>query len=159
MLISGIWHGAGWTFMVWGMLYGVANVACFFWKKRGDKEKAGIIRKLINMAVTFSVVTIFWVVFRAETIGKAMSVWKGMFTIHSGIMQMYSWTFFAVGCLAVGSIAAAIRAKKNKKEQVDGFYPIMDLTKIPSLIVFFTFTGLTVIMAYFGNNAFIYGRF
>ena len=83
----------------------------------------------------------------------------GMFTLHSGITQIYSWTFFAGFCLLFSSVAAIISSKKKCLKMVNGFYPIMDLSKLSSLILFFTFIGLTVIMGYFGNNAFIYGKF
>ena len=42
---------------------------------------------------------------------------------------------------------------------VEGFYPTLDLSKFWNLVVFFVFCGLTIIMGYFGNTAFIYGKF
>ncbi len=152
MLVSGFWHGAGWTFIFWGFLHGITNcVFRFFSKKYKIKFEC--------MPLNFLVATIFWVAFRADCIDTAFAVWKGMFTLHSGITQIYSWTFFAGFCLLFSSVAAIISSKKKCLKMVNGFYPIMDLSKLSSLILFFTFIGLTVIMGYFGNNAFIYGKF
>ncbi len=88
MLVSGFWHGAGWTFIFWGFLHGITNcVFRFFSKKYKIKFEC--------MPLNFLVATIFWVAFRADCIDTAFAVWKGMFTLHSGITQIYSWTFFA----------------------------------------------------------------
>lgn len=144
MLVSGFWHGAGWTFVLWGFLHGIANCGFRFLRK---KLKVKVESTMLN----FFMVTVFWVVFRADCIDTAFTVWRGMFTLHAGITQIYSWTFFAGFCLLCSGVAA--------KRDSERFYPIMDLSKLSSLILFFTFAGLTIIMGYFGNNAFIYGKF
>ena len=160
MLVSGLWHGAGWTFIAWGALHGMAS--CVNKAISGKMKKLGV---LVNIIVTFSFVTLFWVVFRADSFSTAIKIYSGMFKIHSGINQPYTWSFFAIICLAVGSAAAIIKSRKNYENDksdafiIDGFYPILDLSKFWSKVIFFTFCGLTIIMGYFGNNAFIYGAF
>ncbi len=109
--------------------------------------------------MNFAMVTIFWVIFRADSIETAIKIWRGMFTLHTGISQMYSWTFFSGACLIAASAAAVLRSKRKHEEIVNGYYVIMDLSKVSSLIIFFTFIGLTILMGYFGNNVFIYGKF
>ena len=160
MLISGLWHGAGWTFIAWGALHGIASCVN---KMAGQK-----LRKLgsyVNGIITFIFLTLFWVVFRADNFSTAVKVWKGMFTAHPGISQPYTWSFFAIVCLIIGTIIAWCHSKKiGKKDKageliIDGFYPVLDLSKFWSQVVFFTFCGLTIIMGYFGNTAFIYGAF
>lgn len=60
---------------------------------------------------------------------------------------------------------AAIQSKKrgdrykNGEFVVNGFYPVLDLSKFWQLVAFFTFCGLTIIMGYFENTVFIYGAF
>lgn len=160
MLVSGLWHGAGWTFIAWGALHGI-----FSCLSRALGKKLNTLGAVLNGIITYFVVTLLWVVFRADSLSAAVSVWTGMFTAHSGISQPYAWSFFAIGCLMVGSIMALVNGKKigNKDKWgnavVNGYYPILDLTKFWSLVVFFTFCGLTIIMGYFGNTAFIYGAF
>ena len=90
---------------------------------------------------------------------KAVLYWKAMFTFHSGISQPYTWTFVAIICVAAATLTAIRKAKKNKILYVNGFYPILDLSKIWSLVIFFTFLGVTILLGYYGNTAFIYGGF
>ena len=110
-------------------------------------------------------VVLFWVVFRADNFATAVKVWKGAFSIHTGISQPYSWSIFAIICLVLGTLTAYYRSKKmdlkDKKGflNITGYYPVLDLSKFWSQVVFFTFCGLTIILGYFGNTAFIYGAF
>lgn len=151
MTVSGLWHGAGWTFIVWGLLHGVMSCIHRFLKKYGYQG-----HKVVNIVVTFTTVTFLWVVFRADSFSNAMAVISGMFTIHSGISQPYTWSFFAI---AVWIIAVIIAKMKAEDRTVNGFYPVLDLGKFWAQVVFFTFCGLTIIMGYYGNTAFIYGKF
>lgn len=64
--VSGLWHGAGWSFVEWGMLHGLA--LCFH---RMFKEKIEKIPKFITGLVTFAYVNLAWVLFRAEGIYQA----------------------------------------------------------------------------------------
>ena len=160
MLISGLWHGAGWTFVAWGALHGIASCV-----NRAFGKKLKALGPWVNGVITFIFVTLFWVVFRADSFSTAVKVWTGMFTAHTGINQPYTWSFFAIVCLIAGTIVAWRHSKKiGKKDKageliIDGFYPVLDLSKFWSQVAFFTFCGLTIIMGYFGNTAFIYGAF
>ena len=78
-LVSGIWHGAAWTFILWGMLHGIASVierlfGGFFQSVRALKWITGMKRLL-----TFCFVNIAWVLFRADTPQKALAIIRGMF--------------------------------------------------------------------------------
>ena len=160
MLISGLWHGAGWTFIVWGALHGIASCVN---KAVGKKMKP--FGPWLKGAITFVFVTLFWVMFRADSFVTAIKVWAGMFTIHSGISQPYTWSFFAIICLIIGTIVAWQHSKKIGKMDkageliIDGFYPVLDLSKFWNQVAFFSFFGATIMMGYFGNTAFIYGAF
>ena len=107
----------------------------------------------------FVFATLFWTIFRAESIEKVGIYWKALFTVHSGISQPYIWTFISVICVGIATIIAIVRAYKHKNKEINGFYPIFDLSKVWSLIIFFTFCGLTILLGYYGNTAFIYGAF
>lgn len=157
MAVSGLWHGAGLTFIVWGLLHGIGSCITRIITKsgKGDGKVIGIIRTI----VTYVAVTLLWVIFRAKSFENAINVFKGMFTAHSGIAQPYSWTFFAIVCLIAGTVVAIIRSRKEEKKAVDGFYPIMPLDKVYGLTIFFVFIGLTILLGYFGDTAFIYGQF
>ena len=77
-LVSGIWHGANWTFIVWGGVHGVFQIVekSLGWN---TKESKGII-KALRIIFTFAVVTVAWVVFRCPTIGDAVHFTGRYFT-------------------------------------------------------------------------------
>jgi D-alanyl-lipoteichoic acid acyltransferase DltB (MBOAT superfamily) len=74
-LISGIWHGAGWTFVVWGLSHGVALVVHNIWKRLGFS-----MHYIFAWFVTFNFLNVSRVFFRAETLDQAMTVIKAMFS-------------------------------------------------------------------------------
>ena len=75
-LASGIWHGAGWNFVIWGMLHGICILVHRIWKNTGRT-----LPKLIGWFITINLVNIFWIFFRAENLQSAIKVLKGMIDI------------------------------------------------------------------------------
>lgn len=79
MLLGGLWHGAGWTFVVWGGLHGIFLVGNHVWRTaRGARDGLPAWRRAISCAVTFFFVTIARVFFRATDIPTAFSIVKSM---------------------------------------------------------------------------------
>jgi D-alanyl-lipoteichoic acid acyltransferase DltB (MBOAT superfamily) len=81
MVLGGLWHGAGWTFVMWGALHGfylLINHAWRGFKTRMGWGNGGRIAHLFAGALTFLSVVIAWVFFRAESFSAAMSVLTGM---------------------------------------------------------------------------------
>jgi hypothetical protein len=72
-LLGGIWHGAGWTFLLWGMAHGTAAVIHRVWKRAG-----GNMPNIIAWFATFMFVNAAWVFFRAEDISDAWAVLDAM---------------------------------------------------------------------------------
>ena len=72
-LLGGIWHGAGWTFIFWGFLHGLALVIHRAWNKMGGK-----LPTLLAWFITFNFINIAWVFFRAKEWDDAIKVLKGM---------------------------------------------------------------------------------
>ena len=91
-LLSGIWHGNGSTFVVWGIMHGVLSIITRMVKKAGkkgtDSRLAAICKKLFGTLFTFVYVTAAWVFFRAESISDALLLFKRMFV--GGIRPFYS---------------------------------------------------------------------
>ena len=79
-LASGIWHGAGWNFVIWGMLHGICILIHRIWKNTGRR-----LPKLIGWFLTINLVNIFWIFFRAENLQSAVKVLKGMVDINGFI--------------------------------------------------------------------------
>lgn len=77
-IISGFWHGAGWTFILWGVLHGLGQIA--------ERISPLALPKWLGWCTTFLFVNLAWVLFRAPSLGDAMSVFRaaigrGFYTI------------------------------------------------------------------------------
>lgn len=76
-LISGIWHGAGWTFVIWGICHGIGVMIHHIWKKKGYSMPSWL-----GMFITFFFVNILWVLFRADNMHEAWVIISSMFDNH-----------------------------------------------------------------------------
>ncbi len=72
-LLSGLWHGAGWGFVIWGALHGAAMAIQRLW---GDKVR---LPKAIAWLLTFLFVNVAWVFFRADSVGQALALLGDLF--------------------------------------------------------------------------------
>lgn len=81
-LLSGFWHGANWTFGVWGFLHGV--LATFFPGRKINTPQLKFGKNVFNILTTFILVTLFWIFFRAENIQHALSYISAIFSLRDG---------------------------------------------------------------------------
>jgi hypothetical protein len=88
MLLGGLWHGAGWNFLIWGGLHGIYLGINHLWRGwRGDDKRAptaGWAEKGICWAITFLAVVTAWVFFRARTVAAAGQMLGGLFGFEAG---------------------------------------------------------------------------
>ncbi len=80
MLVSGLWHGANWTFVMWGVYHGTllaSERAAARWFGRGCSELVGIAR-VAALAVTLAAVVLGWVFFRSESVRQASQILASM---------------------------------------------------------------------------------
>jgi D-alanyl-lipoteichoic acid acyltransferase DltB (MBOAT superfamily) len=75
MLPAGIWHGAGWNFLLWGGLHGMALIVYRAWKKARKK-----LPDALAWFLTFNFINLTWVIFRADSFNDAYKVIRGMFS-------------------------------------------------------------------------------
>jgi D-alanyl-lipoteichoic acid acyltransferase DltB (MBOAT superfamily) len=81
MLIGGLWHGAAWTFVVWGGLHGTALVVERRWRSRpGYVARDSTRRRWLARLATFHFVCLAWIFFRAQSFGDARDILTGLFT-------------------------------------------------------------------------------
>lgn len=79
MLLGGLWHGAGWTFVLWGGLHGLYLVINHGWRHvTGSDGSASGWRAMGGIALTFVAVVVAWVPFRAVGLDDTLSMWAGM---------------------------------------------------------------------------------
>lgn len=83
MLIGGLWHGAGWTFILWGGLHGVYLIVNHSWRKLNIE-----INKFASWLLTYLSVVVAWVFFRAATVKNALHIIATMFGAN-GIVLKY----------------------------------------------------------------------
>lgn len=91
-LISGLWHGANWTFMLWGLFHAICFVPTIIFNKGKSTAFAVIasgrilpsVKELVQMAFTFLLVVVGWTFFRAPTAGCAFS-WLGKMLTFSDL--------------------------------------------------------------------------
>ena len=85
MLLGGLWHGAGWTFVIWGALHGVYLTINYLWRGIvGERLLLWVpnwLGSLAGGALTFIAVVAAWVVFRADNMAQALVILKAMFGI------------------------------------------------------------------------------
>ena len=161
MLFGGLWHGAAWTFVAWGAMHGFALIVhklFMIWKetKFGDKKATNTIWNIFSVAFTYIFVAFCWIFFRATSFNNAAEVMKGVFNMQIGISQPYTWSMFGLVLLVIMSF---IQNKISQSNKSYGGVPIQDLTTVKGQTIFFVLCGLTIILAYVGNTAFIYGSF
>ena len=118
-LLTGTWHGANWTFIVWGLFYFVLLML----------EKYGHLGRgwpaVCQWLFTFLMVNFAWVLFRADSLGAAAQVLKAMFGLGAGLWSsetgLYlreNWTVLLAGALFAAPVAACLRERTNRCRSV-----------------------------------------
>ena len=105
-LVSGLWHGAGWTFLVWGGLHGLGQIAERAWGKSREKLPG-----LLRWGLTFAFVNIAWVFFRAPGVSQALTLLRTAVT--ADFRPPADWLMadvFAKEAEALGMVFPALRA-------------------------------------------------
>jgi len=96
MLLGGLWHGAGWTFIAWGGLHGLYLIVNHGWQavKPSLKLRAGAkIAKTLSVLTTFMAVVVAWVFFRSDSISSAISMLSSMFALYGGTSSPETYGF------------------------------------------------------------------
>ena len=155
MLLGGLWHGANWTFVVWGGCHGAALVAHKLYTKHnkaGGAHNTGKFTDLINIVLTDLFVVLCWVIFRSQDLVSALLILRRLFIPCSGIFYIYTYTVVFVILAVLFYILA-----KRKGDHLE--YSFLDLSKGVHIFILFLFIWIIAIFGYFGSNAFIYFRF
>ena len=105
MLLTGLWHGAGWSFIAWGAYHGGLVIVTHLVRKRLSRGSTYLLGKIRNTLIrngfnfiiqsilwiiTFHLVVLGWVMFRAETLNEAVVMFNGMFLQSGNKMLAFS---------------------------------------------------------------------
>ena len=124
-VIGGLWHGAGWTFIFWGFLHGLALIVQRFWSKLGFK-----LWTWLAWLITFNFVNIAWVFFRAKEWDDAVKVLSGMIGL-SGI-----------------KIHTILQSKLSFLEGYGVEFGIYDAVKLPVLEILWFVFGFALVLLF-----------
>lgn len=103
--LTGLWHGAGWNFVAWGLYYGILLLA----EKMLYGKTLSKMPKTICHIYTLLIVVVGWIFFASPTFGRAFDYLRVMFTLSSGnAVSLVPWTFtFIVGIVACTPLMTA----------------------------------------------------
>jgi len=166
-LISGLWHGANWTFMIWGALHGLYYLISTWTQSLRQRtavlfgmDKTPRLHAVFQVLVTFHIVLFAWVFFRAASFHDAITLIAGAFQSGAGhglIVGMLPVDFY-VGLLAVVFMMLIEATRYNPEE--NGIRCILG-HRSPALRHSFYYATIVLILVFgkFGSSPFIYFQF
>jgi alginate O-acetyltransferase complex protein AlgI len=89
MLLGGLWHGAGWTFILWGACHGLFLIINHMWRDFNIS-----LSNWISKGLTLGAVISAWVIFRSPTIEQAINILSGMIGLHGVILPKSYASYF-----------------------------------------------------------------
>lgn len=151
-MISGLWHGAAWTFVIWGSLHGLYLIGAMLRKKylKMELPESGW-SNLLNGLITFTLVTLTWVFFRARGLGNAKTI---LSKILSGVDYDVFSTPFSLNEMIFCWLLIAVLMLKERF--------VAHISTENSRAFYLKFIGLMAICYFFGvftSNQFIYFQF
>lgn len=153
---TGLWHGASFSFIVWGLWHGLFLVI----ERLGFKKVLDKLPKFIGWIYTMLVVLVGWVFFRADTLPDAMKYLGEMFSFTGGVangMAQFDNLSFIITAIALVLCTPVYQLVKGKLEKTEGG------KKAAFVIGAVLATGLFILSVIFltgsGYNPFIYFRF
>ena len=152
-LLTGIWHGANWTFIVWGLMYFVLLVI----EKLTGLHKTSKL-KLVRYLYTILFVVLGWVIFRADTLNDAMNYLGVMFGSNGVLIDNFTAfyckeniVYFIVGVICCTPLIRYIYNKSINKNRIVPVLVVFSLMIIAFLSVIYIIKGT--------YNPFIYFNF
>jgi alginate O-acetyltransferase complex protein AlgI len=107
MLLGGLWHGASWTFVAWGGLHGAYLAVERFLRSRFAKWRPGPLALIVLGLLTWTLVNITWVFFRAKTFDKVWIVLRGMAGTNTDAKPILESFYLVSVTVIVGGILLA----------------------------------------------------
>jgi len=163
-LLSGLWHGADWTFVLWGLYHG-ALLSLLLLIGSGAKYKDIIadghwlpsLRELVQMIVTFVLVLIGWIIFRAENISQLTGVGAKLFS-PEGFFNLYGSGLRADIFVFIGFMVIVEWLQRSKQHALQ--FPYIKLFRFRLVRVgIYYFLIAWMWIAYSSSQQFIYFQF
>jgi len=154
MLLGGLWHGANWTFVAWGGLHGTYLAAERALRGRLRDYHPGPAALVALGLLTYALVNVTWVFFRAKTFAKAWVVLRGMFGANAGARPILStFNLLAVALIIGGILITHWLMRARTLESVIARTPATAVALLWGLMAF------AIVAAQGDGSAFIYFQF
>ena len=173
-LISGIWHGAAWTYIIWGLMHGLYQIIGYL----TEKPRAALWNRLnvppdsrpllwLKRFNTFVLVLIAWVAFRSNSLGDMLLLYKALFAGWAGLDIAGSLSALGLGLLpaatAILSIISVARLDKQialRIGEFSGFGPVSpDRAGMYINLIWTIAAAWLVLLSAGGASSFIYFQF
>jgi D-alanyl-lipoteichoic acid acyltransferase DltB (MBOAT superfamily) len=157
-ILSGLWHGANWTFIVWGALHGIYSIFAQITLDVRNRFNSAIglarlpnLNRFINQCIVFALVTFAWIFFRAESFAKAHAIIRKLlaFDFHFNPTQL-SGSLGSLNLLLSFIVIGLLRLSYFLPE---------DMKLKHSLLFLITVTFLIVTLGKYDGAEFIYFQF
>ena len=124
-IISGLWHGANWTFIIWGCIHALMYILYTFYQPKSSNNQSTIL-KLAKTIFTFGVVTFAWIFFRAKSIYEALSYLRSIVAnIYDSPSKLFTGEGLANTQVIPYIIAMILIDWKLRKDERDVGIPLM----------------------------------
>ena len=155
-LVSGLWHGANWTFVLWGAFHAILFLPLILLSKNrrytdtvAANKRIPSLKEFFQMLITFIFATIGWIIFRSENIGQALYFFKNIFNSSLFEIPEISRTFVFIAIMLI------VEWLNRKKEHA---FQISIKSKILRYIVYYAIM-LTIVLFSGVQEQFIYFQF
>lgn len=155
MLLGGLWHGAAWTFVLWGALHGAYLAIERPFRKRLEAASVrSLWVRIVWMAVTLFLVMLAWVPFRASSFADSSALLAALFGLaENGSVSIHWFDQLMVTALAGTMFVLHGLMKHHRLEQIGARLPM------PAMAVATAFMILIILMSPVTDRAFIYFQF
>ena len=153
MVLSGLWHGAGGTFIVWGALHGMGVIIHNVWTKRLKVKWSLTIPPVVARLLTFNFVCLAWIFFKANSLSDALLVVENICTVHIASVSVASACAVIASTLLIVVYPSVITLRTQCVPILNNIkWYAIPLVAIPVLTI-------TFILAPAGIPGFIYAGF
>jgi D-alanyl-lipoteichoic acid acyltransferase DltB (MBOAT superfamily) len=152
-MISGLWHGASWTFIIWGALHGVYQIVEILSTRIFPRL---ILPRILRWSVNFTLVTLAWIFFRAKNSAIAKQMLVNIFTMKKGALYIGNAAFMVYSIVLILFLFAA----DYNTERLNNRYSLIYSKNIVSRWVgYLSLILILLLIGVFNGGQFIYFQF
>jgi alginate O-acetyltransferase complex protein AlgI len=161
-LVSGLWHGANWTFIIWGALNGFYLVGALLLQPLSKKidemlglKKIAWLNNFVNISITFALTCFAWIFFRANTVQDAFTVIKKIFTFKGPLFYENPSSLI----YSFGGIAFLLLAEAKKEYYKGQFSLLANQNRLVRHLSYALLILIILLVGVFDGGQFIYFQF